>query len=649
MAPRRPAPARHDSRRRARNVAVAAGVLAALLFVGYAVISPIAAPWLVRRALERHTVATHERTISVGTLKFQPFTLAFEATGVAGSVGSGRTTYSFERVRIDFAAMTLLRSRPLLDELTVVGPRIEIEANDPSAAALGAELRRFATSGRFDRLTVERGSGALSSGDQPPWLLDGVSINAQSLDISKGTGRFEIAVDDFLGSNLDVDGAVSGEIAEGRLSVRNVDLDRFARRLGPDVGTLFGVLDLAGDFDASLPRGIPTVRLTSGAAALRAASLVPAGEPANAQQADAAISAILSLDGTQLDVEARATLAGGGTVSFDAEEADLPVGSWTVRMGLADLPASALDAYALRALGGELSTGRIGGDIAFTIDDALVGRAELTAMGLTLGASEVSDPIRMGLALLEDASGTVTVGVPIELGQAADEPLAAAIGDAVRAHLYAIGTTPHATLAALVGADAESLQAIAFPPGDAAPSPGGADALSALAEALASRPKISVAAEGGFDPEVDRRALAVRQVELHVLLATAGPAHRARPQPVDFASPRAQDVLDEFAGERLPAAEVAAIASQFDTRDAAPDSAVRVSYYRAIFEALAAHERIPDSALVRLGRFRAQAIGTALADGGVSPQRIAIADGAAQLSATGGHVPVPIGLVPLRR
>jgi hypothetical protein len=204
-------------------------------------------------------------------------------------------------------------------------------------------------------------------------------------------------------------------------------------------------------------------------------------------------------------------------------------------------------------------------------------------------------------------------------------------------------------LAALVGADAGSLQAVEFFPGDAAPSPGGAAALSALAEALGSRPKISAAAAGGFDPEVDRLALAARQVELHVLLATAGPAHRARPQPVDFASPRAQDVLDEFAGERLPTAEVAAIASRFDTRDTAPDSPVRVSYYRAIFEALTANERIPDSALLRLGRFRAQAIGTALADGGVNPQRIAIGDGDTQLSATGGRVPVPIGLVPLRR
>jgi hypothetical protein len=254
----------------------------------------------------------------------------------------------------------------------------------------------------------------------------------------------------------------------------------------------------------------------------------------------------------------------------------------------------------------------------------------------------------MGLALLEDASGTVTVAVPIMIERSVDQPLAIAIGDALRAHLYALGTTPHATLAAIAGADAESLRAVAFLPGDAAPSPRGVGAVTTLADALASRPKVSVVVSGGFDPEVDRRALAARQVELHVLLATAGPAQRTRPQPVDFGSPRAQDVLDEFARERLPAAEIAAIASLFDPRsDAAPDSLIRVSYYRAIYEALVAHEPISDSALVRLGRFRGQAIGKALTDAGVAPQRVEIDDVVPQLSASSGYIAIPIDLAPL--
>ena len=94
MAPRRPLAAR-DRRRRVRNGAIAAGAFAALLLIGYAVVSPIAVPWLVRRMLERHTAATDDRAITVGTLEFEPFMLAFEAADVGGSVGSaenGRTT-----------------------------------------------------------------------------------------------------------------------------------------------------------------------------------------------------------------------------------------------------------------------------------------------------------------------------------------------------------------------------------------------------------------------------------------------------------------------------------------------------------------------------------------------------------------------------
>jgi hypothetical protein len=117
---------------------------------------------------------------------------------------------------------------------------------------------------------------------------------------------------------------------------------------------------------------------------------------------------------------------------------------------------------------------------------------------------------------------------------------------------------------------------------------------------------------------------------------------------VNFASPRAQDVLDEFARERLPAPELAAIASRFDPgRAAEPDSPARVSYYRAIFDALAAHEPIPDSALARLGRFRAQAIGNALVAAGIVPERIAIDNAVRALPASDGRVPVSIDLAPL--
>jgi hypothetical protein len=147
---------------------------------------------------------------------------------------------------------------------------------------------------------------------------------------------------------------------------------------------------------------------------------------------------------------------------------------------------------------------------------------------------------------------------------------------------------------------------------------------------------LNVRVHGDFDPSADREALAVQQIELHVLLATAGPTLRARPERVNFASPRAQDVLDEFAGERLGPGRLAAIAARYPVEsNAATPAGERGAYYGAVFDALVANEPIEAAALQRLSRFRAQALVDALAAQGVAPERLALApvDADAQRSA----------------
>jgi hypothetical protein len=98
----------------------------------------------------------------------------------------------------------------------------------------------------------------------------------------------------------------------------------------------------------------------------------------------------------------------------------------------------------------------------------------------------------------------------------------------------------------------------------------------------------------------------------------------------------------------LPDEEVATIASLFDRRpNAAADSAARTGYYRAIFDALAAKEQIADSAVRRLGRFRAQAIADILATHEVAPQRIIVGNAAAQRTPEAATVIVPLALTSL--
>jgi hypothetical protein len=226
----------------------------------------------------------------------------------------------------------------------------------------------------------------------------------------------------------------------------------------------------------------------------------------------------------------------------------------------------------------------------------------------------------MAIALLENTDGDISMEIPL----ASDEPVATQIVEHVSDRISAVGTTPFAALAALVDRDAAPISAIEFTPGTAEPTPRGEEAVAALAAALRLRPRLGLRIEPNQQAELDRAALARAQVVLHVTLATA---QAERAAAIDFASQRAQDVLDEFARERLDAAALEEIGASFVFGPAAPPAEPeRVAYYHALFEALVAREPIMDAALRRLANFRARAVARQLAEMGIAESRFVARD-----------------------
>jgi hypothetical protein len=140
-------------------------------------------------------------------------------------------------------------------------------------------------------------------------------------------------------------------------------------------------------------------------------------------------------------------------------------------------------------------------------------------------------------------------------------------------------------------------------------------------------------------------------VLLHVTLATAqvapgSPARSSQAADVDFASPRAQDVLDEFARERLGAEALAEVGRSFQYgADAAPSSAERVAYFRALFEALVEREPIATTALRRLARFRTSVVRARLTEQGLAESRVA-SDQEAAATNDGEPVALPLAVGP---
>ena len=171
---------------------------------------------------------------------------------------------------------------------------------------------------------------------------------------------------------------------------------------------------------------------------------------------------------------------------------------------------------------------------------------------------EARFPWRLAQALLEDGDGRVALTLPLHDVNGRG---AAAVGAALADAAAAVTAEPFSVLAELAQSDAAAMRGIGFEPGEAEPGDAAFAALDALAEALRQRPRLALRILGRADQELDRDALATRQIELHVTLATAGQRAVARPEPVDFTSPRAWDVLNEFATERLGAERLETIAS----------------------------------------------------------------------------------------
>lgn len=330
-------------------------------------------------------------------------------------------------------------------------------------------------------------------------------------------------------------------------------------------------------------------------------------------------------------------LGGGEAVLQGRAAADAPLQARSARVELADVAvASFADAWQA-VFGTPPGSGRVDARVDLESGSgALNGEVQLTAYELEWippgaespaggPAPEAGGPAvpPLALAVLEDPDGRARLA--LHFTAPSGRGAVPTVLEALDEHFAELAAEPFEALARSLRGDAPR-PVLPFRPGEAQLDETGAAALDTLAAALMQRPRLGVVVRGRADAEIDRRALAVAQIELHVTLATAGPTLVARPQPVDFAAPRHQDVLEEFAVERLGAARRNAIAAGYPTDD---DGRVvadqRAGFYRALFEALVAHEPIPGSALERLARFRGQAVAMALTASGLDAGRIVTA------------------------
>ena len=326
---------------------------------------------------------------------------------------------------------------------------------------------------------------------------------------------------------------------------------------------------------------------------------------------------------TEINIEAR--IGAAGTISIEAQLGQLAgqhPDSFSLTTRNVELPQ--LSPYSQRMLGRDIVAG-VG---AATLqqerrDGTLRFDNHVSIVGLILGdphpdAGDDYPPLELPVALATNAAGRTEFFIQ---GSTSDLPANSVVRvftNSLAAHLNSLEGGAFDVLAELLVKPDAVLDEIAFLPGSAEMAPAATDTLALLALALKERPLLGMGVRPAYDPQADRAAMAAEQIKLHIALATSkGNRERGDTKDPDFDDQRVRDILDEFADARLPATRRGAIRS--NTND-------ETTMYRNIYLALVDNERISETVLRRLARFRARSVIDTLERAGIDRQRFRIDD-----------------------
>ncbi|HEX6318115.1 MAG TPA: DUF748 domain-containing protein [Burkholderiales bacterium] len=299
----------------------------------------------------------------------------------------------------------------------------------------------------------------------------------------------------------------------------------------------------------------------------------------------------------------------GGTVNLDQ-----PTSLTNIRANFRNLDLAALTPYVVRFAGYRVESGRVSAELRYRVRQGrLVGENDLTFEKLQLGdkvrGAGVRDlPLELVVALLADAKGRINLDIPVS-GDLNDPQfdfgglIARALGNVVGK----IASAPFRVLAGVFGKGGENLDRVAFAPGSASLTPPAEETVAQVAKALAERPRLDIAVQGGYDPQADLEALR-RDTARRAIAQRAGVEGRG---PLDFTDPK---VLQ--AAERLYLERVGNRLQMLELREKEP------RYPRALLQALAGTLQVDAQSVETLARARAETVRAALLSHGVEPSRV---------------------------
>ena len=322
-----------------------------------------------------------------------------------------------------------------------------------------------------------------------------------------------------------------------------------------------------------------------------------------------------------------------------------------VKMVFRNVEMTRLTPYSAKFAGRKINSGKISLDLYYNVvDSRLKGENQIIVESLELGdrieGSEAMDlPLDLAIALLEDSSHRIQLGLPV--AGSLDDPefsYGHLVWKALANVLTKIVTAPFRALASLVGGNEEDLGAVNFEVGRSRITPPEKEKLAKLAGAIKQRPQLAVEIQGQYEPEADGavlKHLAIRQVLAKRMGRTDITEQNLNMEPLNTTDSLTRKALDGLAAERMAPAELAALKKDYGLAPSLPKGEEKAEkkpepkasskapkpdaagYYKALFQNLEKQQPLAENALSELGRKRAEAVVSELSTvGGVPPNRL---------------------------
>ncbi len=330
-------------------------------------------------------------------------------------------------------------------------------------------------------------------------------------------------------------------------------------------------------------------------------------------------------------VEIAAAVRSGGAVTVKGAIDLFQLGRATdLQLGVQKVEIPPLSPFSVHYLGYPVTKGHIGLGLDYKIkDQQLKGSNHIATQDLTLGdkvegEGKVNLPIKLGVSLLTDKDGRITLDVPVE-GRL-DDPkfgFGTAIGGTIGGVVSGLIKSPFRLLAKIGGGkEEEDLGYVEFPAGSAALDPASAERLRTLATALKARPNLRIVVPGAWDDAADGTAL--REAALEKRLGSSAPLSALESIYLETAT--REDLAALRRAQEKPTLDEPAYASELRRR-------------------IAASQPIPAGDLEKLGQTRADSVRAALVDAsGLDASRVELTAPRAVAGSTGGRVRLTLEL-----